>query len=472
MKECVFIILGATGDLAKRKLIPAIYNLIEEKKIDKFAVIGAAIQDFTSDKVLGMAKKFVKNCKETTWKKLEKNFYYEQLDFYDFQGYLRLKERIKLLEKNHSLKANLDKADLGKASLDSGKHLFYLATMPEHFSIITDYLNKSGIVKRQSLASSKKWSRIVYEKPFGYDLKTSKAINKSVLKVFDESQIYRIDHYLGKELVGDIALVRFTNRIFEPLWNNKHIDSVQIILSETKGITGRGKFYDATGAINDMIQSHMLEILALVCMEQPKELSGKCIRDAKTKVLKKVKVDSSVLGQYIGYKSETGVKSGSKTETFAAVKLFVNNRRWKGVPFYLKTGKYLKHNDVSIHIKFKMVKCLLSSCPSDSNYLTINIQPEEGFYLGINSKIPGKYEVTPVKMDFCHSCLFGPNTPQAYENLLLDVIRGDQSVFLRSDEIELSWKIVEKIKKGNPKIHRYKKGSDGPKENFKIGWKI
>jgi glucose-6-phosphate 1-dehydrogenase len=454
MNECTFIILGATGDLTKRKLIPAIYWLVKDKKIDKFAIIGVANSKSNINQILSESKKFIKKVDGRVWRSIEASCYYQQFDFYKPQDFLNLKDVISIVEKKHKL---------------SGNRLFYLATWPQHFEVITKNLVKSGIVEKYENQKQKKvgWSRIVYEKPFGYDLKSARKINQAILKLFNENQIYRIDHYLGKELVGNIELVRFTNRVFEPLWCNKHIDSIQIILSENICVEGRGKSYDSCGAINDVVQGHMLQIMALVGMEAPKMLSGKYIRDAKEKVLEKVIVDDVLLAQYEGYLKEKGVAHKSKTETFGAVKLYIDNRRWHGVPFYLKTGKCLDKKEIGIHIRFKMVKCLLNqSCPSDSNYLTIKIQPDEGFFLELNTKVPGKNEVTPVKMDFCHTCLFGQNTPKAYEVLLEDVIRGDQSYFLRSDEILESWRIVEKIKKlaKNKKLYSYKKGSSGPVE--------
>jgi len=383
-------------------------------------------------------------------------------------GYAKLKNLIKDVEKKYKL----------------SNRLFYLATLPQHFKIITKYLGEQKIVekhqdKKECEDCKHPWSRIVYEKPFGHNLKSAKEINKCIAKLFHEKQIYQIDHYLGKELVSNIALVRFTNRIFEPLWNSKHIDSVQIILKETLGVGTRGKFYDKHGAIKDVVQNHMLQILALVAMETPTKLEAKPIRDAKAKVLKKVKVKNTILGQYQGYKKAADINPKSTTETFATLKLCINNKRWKDVPFYLKTGKCLDKRETSIHIKFKPVQCLLSkNCPSDTNYLVIKIKPNEGIILELNAKTPGKAkEITPVEMEFCHSCLFGPNTPAAYEILLADVINGDQSTFVRSDEIEQSWKIIEQIPMDKLKVYPYKQGSTGPKEiknldkKRKINWR-
>ncbi len=469
MRECTFVILGATGDLSKRKLIPAIYKLIKDKKIDKFAIIGAANSNSSVDKILESSKQFIKRYDAKTWKKLKSVTYYQQLNFYKSKDYSKLQTVIEKTEKKHKL---------------CGNKLFYLATMPEHFKKITECLSKNKIVtkhdsKKECEDCSHPWSRIVYEKPFGHDLKTAKEINRCILKLFHEKQIYRIDHYLGKELVSNIGLVRFTNKIFEPLWCNKQIDSIQIILSEKIGIDSRGRFYDQYGAIKDVVQNHMLQILALVAMEPPRRFIAQDIRDAKAKLLKKVKVDSAILGQYEGYREEKDVDPKSNTETFAALKLSINNKRWKGVPFYLKTGKALKKKEASIHLKFKMVDCILNkSCPTDSNYMTIKISPDEGFFLELNAKLPEiSDEITTVKMDFCHSCTFGPNSPAAYEVLLSDVIKGDQSTFVRSDEIAISWKIIDQIHKNKLKVYPYKKGSSGPKElanldkDRKISWR-
>ena len=256
------------------------------------------------------------------------------------------------------------------------------------------------------------------------------------------------------------------------MWNNQHIESVSINISEDIGVENRGAFYDNYGALKDMVQSHMLQILALVAMEPPKKLTADFIRDAKANVLKRVEVEKTVLGQYEGYTQEKRVNPESKTETFVALRLKVNNNRWDGVPFYLKTGKCLSKRESFVEITFKRVECLLDFCPSQSNSLKIKIHPDGGFYLGLNVKVLGvANEVMPVSMDFCHSCLFGPNTPEAYQVLLSDVIKGDQSAFIRSDEVELSWKILKQIKIDKAEVYIYKKSSDGPDEQkdlFKI----
>ncbi len=449
LDECVFVIFGVTGDLAKRKLIPAIYKLVASQKICRFALVGVSFDDTTMPKVLDQAKPYIPDCDQAIWAKMQEYLYYYRMDFHDSQAYKPLHELLERVEGTHKLACN---------------RLFYLATMPHHFEVITQNISQYGIVEEHRDERGT-WPRVVYEKPFGYDRTSAKHINRAIQCVFDEKQVFRIDHYLGKELVANIALARFTNRFFEPLWNKDHIDSVQIILSQDQGINGRGDFYDSYGALKDVVQNHILQMLSLVAMEPPEKFTAEHIRDAKVRVLSKVKVDSVILGQYEGYLQEKGVIPESKTETFAALKLAIKNRRWKGVPFYVKTGKYLNTNEASIHIKFKMVKCLLDLCPMDSNYLTIKVQPAEGFYLELNAKAPGVFnQVVPVTMNFSHTASFGPNTPAAYEVLLADVIRGDHFAFVRADEIDWSWKIIERVNKKKGDLYKYAKGSSGPKE--------
>ncbi|MBS3115987.1 glucose-6-phosphate dehydrogenase [Candidatus Woesearchaeota archaeon] len=447
MPEITFIILGVTGDLAKRKIIPAIYKLIEENKIEKFALVGAARRELEMKEILKEAREFIKDVKENIWQRLENNAYYQQFDFYDCQHYRKLGKILRNLESKHQL---------------PGHRLFYLATLPDHFNAITLNLAKTGIAKEQG----KKWSRLVYEKPFGHDLPSARKINRGIARVFNENQVYRIDHYLGKELVGNIAILRFTNRVLEPLWDSSNIQSVQIHFREKIGLEGRGNFYDKYGALKDVVQNHMLQMLALTAMEAPQKLTGKFIRDEKAKVLKVIKVKDLLLGQYSGYQKEKDVDSNSSTETFAAVKLSINNKRWKNVPFYLITGKNLDKKEVKIDIKFKSVHCLLSaSCPSDTNYLTIRVQPDEGFSLELFAKVPGKANaVMPAKMNYCHECIRDLRSPEAYEILLEDVIKGDQSLFVRSDEIEYQWKVIKQILRKKNQIYEYNIGSAGPQE--------
>lgn len=451
LHECMIVILGGTGDLSKRKLIPAIYKLVADRRLCKFAIVCVSNDDTTIQATLERALPFIPDVDATVWQQIQDHTLYYRLDFHDQMAYQALGAYLQQQEENYSL---------------VGNRMFYLATMPEHFGAITQNLARYDIVRshaEQIVGAG--WSRVVYEKPFGTDLFSAQHINASIAQVFNESQVFRIDHWLGKELVGNIALVRFTNRIFEPIWNKENIDSVQIIMNETIGVEGRGRYYDTYGVLKDMVQNHMMQLLALIAMEAPQKLVSHDIRDAKAEVLKKIKVQSVLLGQYKGYLQEKDIKSNSTTPTFAALKITVDNERWSGVPFYLKTGKYLNTRMATIHIRFKKVECLLESCPSEPNALTINIHPQEGFYLELNAKVPGvSNKVTPVTMNFSHAALFGPNTPEAYELLLSDVIRNDHSIFVRNDEIERSWSVIEQINQLNPPLYQYEKWSSGPVE--------
>jgi len=452
MHACTLVIMGATGDLTRRKLIPAIHKLLVDKKIEKIAVVGVSNIKTTAEHVLWSSEKYIEQG-WTTYNAIASIFYYEVLNFYCDTDYQKLAARLSEVEAKHGL---------------PGNRLFYLATMPEHFAPITKKLLHHGIAqkakKTKKAVEHEPWSRVVYEKPFGSDLASARSINKAIAEVFSERQAYRIDHYLGKEVIGNIALVRFTNLFFQPLWNKKYIESVQIIMREKIGIEGRGQFYDSYGAVKDVVQNHVLQMLALVAMESPRLLSGEYIRNAKVNVLKKVTVEDILLGQYAGYIDEKGVAKNSRTETFAALKVSIHNRRWSRVPFYLLAGKNLSCKHTAIHIKFKHPICLLAkNCPTDSNYLTFRVQPDAGFFLELNAKVPNQaYQVTPVTMDFSHRYMFGPNTAGAYEVLLQDAIRGDQSTFVRFDEIEYSWKIVENALQKRRKLHVYEPGSDGP----------
>jgi glucose-6-phosphate 1-dehydrogenase len=458
--KIVFVIMGVTGDLAKLKLIPAIYNLLKLNTVSHVSLFGVARSDVTIQSILEEAKKGIKDVDNLVWNKLCESAYYQKLDFNNLADFESLKAKIKEVE----IKENL-----------SGNRLFYLATLPEHFELATINLAKVGLVN----SKDDKWERVIYEKPFGDSLHSAKKINKAIDRVFLEENVYRIDHYLGKELVGDIALLRFTNRILEPLWNNKHIDSVQIICDENFGIKNRGNYFDKYGAVKDVLQNHILQMLSLVAMEPPEFISGEYLRDEKVKVLKKTKIVDILLGQYEGYENEKGIIAGSQTETFFTAKLEVNNKRWRGVPFFVLAGKNLGKKETVIHIKFKGVNCLLAkTCPSDNNYLTIRIEPNEGFSFELNSKSLRKgFEIEPINMEYCHRCEHGLNTPEAYEILLEQAIMGERSFFVRNDEVELAWKIIDKIKKDNLIVYKYPIGSSGPKEladwnkKNKIIWK-
>ncbi len=471
-KKLTFVIFGITGDLAKLKLIPAIYMLLKLNPNLEIFLVGVARSPVNIQSILDeikgnlSAQVGIKELDEKVWQRLYDKASYQILDLTNLTDFEKLKTKVIDIERQNKL---------------SGDRLFYLATLPEYFESTTENLAKVGLVN----VKDKKWERVVYEKPFGKDFKTARQINKKISQVFLEENVYRIDHYLGKELVGNIALIRFTNRILEPLWNKKHIESVQIINSENFGIKNRGNYFDKYGTIKDILQNHLLQMTALLAIEPPKFLAGEYLRDEKVKVLKKIKIKDILLGQYDGYLNEKGVERDSKTETFFTARLEINNKRWRNIPFFIKAGKNLAKKETVIHIKFKPVKCLLAkTCPSDSNYLTIHVEPNEGFAFEINSKSIRKgFEIEPIEMEYCHHCEHSFNTPEAYEVILEQAILGEQSFFVRNDEVEMAWKIVdsaEKITKGKDGVkvvHKYSVGSTGPKEleawslKNKINWK-
>ena len=456
--ETIFIIFGASGDLARRKLIPALHAVIAADKLKKYFIIGAALDDTTAADLIRQSRIYMSHVpgEKRALDELNKHVYYEQFDFTKINDYTSLGQKITKLKEQY----NFSQPNL----------LIYLAAPAHFYSDITRYIAESGIAKRVAKGITP-WTRIVYEKPFGSDFRSADEINDCIAAHFDESQIYRIDHYLTKELVGNIAFVRFTNAVFEPLWNNRYIDNVQIILSEADSIGGRGLYYDHFGAIKDVMQNHMLELMALVAMETPKRLTGEDIREQRVKVLEKVEVVDSFVGQYEGYTKEENVASDSKTETYACAYLRINNPRWAGVPFYLKTGKCLSKKRTIIHIQFKQVDCLLVECPIESNVLNIEVSPQAGFSLRLNAKSPGEpNQIIPVDMEFCHSCIFGFRDAQAYETIFEEILRGEEAISVRFDEIEYAWLIIDEIKKQQREreLYIYSCGSNGPKEQKKI----
>lgn len=447
MNNCALILLGVTGDLARNKLFPALYALFIKGKFDNSIIIGAANTDIVLDQLMSEVKKKVNPADDDRWHQFVKRCEYVRVDFTQEKDFAVLYQKVQAAESGNGL---------------PGNRLVYCATAPYFYCTITNSLAQSGLVKRSDHKNTV-WQRIIYEKPFGHDTASAHQINQCIKNNFEESQIFRIDHYLTKELVGNIALVRFTNIVFEPLWNNRFIDQVEIVLDETLGLEGRGVFYDKYGAIADVMQNHMMQLMALIGMEAPEKLTGEHIRAQRAKVLSKVQVVDAVLGQYQGYTQEHGIAPDSKTETFAQVLLHIDNARWAGVPFFLRTGKQLVKKETAIYIKFKQVDCLLThACPSDSNYLTIEISPNPLFALTLNTKKPGKAdEVMPVQMHFAHTA-FGEHMPQAYETLLEEVIKGEQSVSVRFDEIEYAWQVIDEIRARKPPLYVYQKGSSGP----------
>ena len=471
IEPCVIIIFGATGDLTNRKLLPALYkleldNLIhEDSKIIAFARKEKSNQQFRNESLISI-KSFSKfPVKEDIWKKLASKIFYHQSEFQNAEGYTKLKNLIK--------KICIKNAECNK--------IFYLAAPPGFFEAII------GNLKRSGLNESPGWSRVVFEKPFGNDLSSAKKLNETIKKAFNENQIYRIDHYLGKELVQNLLVLRFANSIFDPLWNKKYIDHVQITVAEDLGVGARGNYYDKAGALRDMVQNHMIQLVALTAMEPCVKLDADDIREEKVKVLRSIRPfaskdvkEMSVRGQYVSgtvnekkinaYRDEEKVAKNSNTETFVALKLNIDNARWANVPFYLRTGKRLRERVAEINIVFKQdLGILFKSNASgiDPNMLIIRIQPEEGISLQFAAKVPGrKMAIDNVRMDFCHECRFGPNTPDAYERLIYDIIIGDQTLFTSWDMVEHSWEIIDKVSNGwkRGKVLYYEPGTWGPKE--------
>lgn len=448
MNDCTIIIIGITGDLARRKLIPALYKLVALGKINRFLLVGAALEDTTIGQILSEAQHYIPTIDNDIWNSLVKSSYYIRVDALRVNDFGALQECICHLERKFQM---------------PGNRLLYCSTAANLFCPITEHAVRTGLIERRVITP---WHRVVYEKPFGYDLQSAHDINSCISRILEDEQIYRIDHYLTEELVSNIALVRFTNCIFEPLWNNHYISQVQIILNEKLCVGNRGGYYDKYGALKDMLQNHMLELLALIGMEPPKQLTGEQIRAERAKVLKQVHVVDALIGQYDGYVQEPYVQEGSKTETFAAAHLIIDNPRWKGVPFFLKTGKCLHQKDTAIHIQFKKVDCLLAKqCPSEPNFLTIQVTPNPSFFLTLNVKKPGfVQDVMPVRMEFCHGCLFKEHSAESYEVIFDEVMRGEHSVSVRFDEIEHAWKIVDTINAMNLPLYRYERGSHGPAE--------
>ena len=440
--------MGATGDLAQKKLFPAIYRLLLHHRMgENVFVVGIGRKEFTKEEFLQKVRSNIPTVEEATWKRFAGALDYYSLDFTDAPKYAEFAQFLAEKEKIHGT---------------NGNRLFHLATLPENFHVIAQNLSKSGLVNQTG-----NWCRVVFEKPFGKNKESAKKLNKDISKVFTDDQIFRIDHYLGKELVQNIEVFRFANPIISHLWNNQFIDHVQINLIEDFGVENRAAFYDSEGALRDVAQNHLLQMLSLVTMDTPKEFTENHFHTEKIKILKKIKPlnrEEVVLGQYEHYMNEPGVKENSKTETFSAFKLFLNHKKWKDVPFYLRTGKNLAKRYSSIYIQFK--KDVKSALPHEGlapNYLVIQIQPDDGIVLQLNGKLPHeKTKIKPVKLTFCHKCLFGINTPEAYETLLYDAAKGDKSSFLRHEEIEHAWKIMDPMINANLPIHTYSKGSFGP----------
>jgi glucose-6-phosphate 1-dehydrogenase len=447
LAPCVFVLFGATGDLTRRKLAPALYALHKEQLLPtEFAVLAYARRDKDDTVFRGDLKAAMTEFEPDVdisgadWQSFVERCFYVRGEFDSVEGFELLKTRLDNLDVERGVKHN---------------RLFYLAIPPEQYEGVAGHLGEVSLSKP---TDDKTWARIIVEKPFGYDLPTSEHLNDALLTHFGEDQIYRIDHYLGKETVQNILVFRFANEIFEPLWNNKHIDHVQITVAEKIGVEGRGNFFDETGMTRDVLQNHALQILSLTAMEAPFSLEANAVRDEKVKAIRAIRPiaaedvhEMTVRGQYAGYRTEEGVKPESVTETYVALKLFVDNWRWGGVPFYVRCGKAMPKRVTEVVVQFKAIPQVLFARTNrddlQPNVLVMRIQPDEGIHIQIAAKEPGPAMVLkPVNLDFNYNEEF-KNIPiaDAYERLLLDAIRGDASLFARGDEVEAAWKLLTPI---------------------------
>lgn len=444
-------IFGMSGDLAKRKLIPALYKLFQTGKTTghTFTIIGIGHDASTVETIIKNAKPFIEKIDEETLSAFIASCSYHVMDFDNPERFTDFAQ---------NLRDNKDALALNRIA--------YMAVPAEYFCSLTKAITKEGLLEKGNSQH-----RIVYEKPFGWDRNSAREINDCIGQILDKNQVYHVDHYLTKTLVSNIILMRFSNIIFEPVWNHEYIDHVEIILDESIGIGDRGSYYDQYGALKDVVQNHMLQMLALVAMEEPKSVNDEDIEERKTEILKLVKVQEVILGQYEGYQQERAVNPQTTTETFVACKLTIDHPRWLTVPFYIRTGKYLNQKLTTIIITFKKMKsCFIKESNSCApNVLTITMSPDEGFRLLLNAKKPHSIdEVTTVSMDFCYSCLFGAETTQAYITLLQSIFAGDHSISVSSQEIDYQWSIIDAIKARNCPILPYKKGSHGPEAALKL----
>src|SRR5216110_430678 len=476
-QPCTIVIFGATGDLTHRKLVPALYNLAADGDLPPAVeIVGFARRPKTDDEFRRDLEEATRNFSRQTvrdeiWKNFSQSIFYHQSEFEDESGYQSLAKRLDEIDKNHGTRGN---------------RLFYFASAPEQFEPILKNLKAAGLNK----AKEGSWARVIIEKPFGRDLASAQELNRVVSDAFAEDQTYRIDHFLGKETAQNILVLRFANAIFEPIWNARYIDHIQITAAETLGVEGRAGYYETAGALRDMVQNHLLQLLCLVAMEAPTDLRADSIRDEKVKVVRSLRryradeiAEFVIRGQYTsgainaknvpGYREEEKVNPKSETETYVALRLSIDTWRWSDVPIYLRVGKRLPKSATEISVHFKKAPMVLfnrDSTEHDQNVLVIRIQPDEGISLRMMAKIPGtSLRIEPVKMDFHYGTSFGKASPEAYERLLLDAMSGDATLFARRDEVEEAWSFIDTIEqawteKNAPSLTFYPAGSWGPEE--------
>jgi len=482
---CAVVIFGASGDLTRRKLMPALYNLAVSRSLPSgFAVVGVARRAKTNDQFRSEMREGVssfsrrKPIDPALWSDFERGVSYVAGTFDDPKTYSDLRAHLEQLDSERGTRKN---------------RLYYLAVPPAEFGVIMRNLKEAGLVAHAATASAPgaPWTRVIIEKPFGHDLESARLLNDTVAETFDESQVFRIDHYLGKETVQNLLVFRFANSLFEPLWNREHVDHVQITVAEEIGVEGRGKFYEQTGVTKDIVENHLMQLLCLTAMEPPISLAADAVRDEKVKVLRSLRPmerslvqENVVRGQYTrgyvkaeevpGYREEPDVAKDSRIETFVAMRVHVDNWRWGGVPFYVRAGKRLARRVTEIAIQFKKVPHTLFSAPDGGispNVLAMRIQPDEGIALRFTTKEPGGHTVLrDVAMDFRYGTAFGSNTPEAYERLLLDATRGDATLFTRRDEVEEQWAYMDHVldawrEQANAPPPAYAAGTWGPDQS-------
>lgn len=470
----LLVIFGASGDLTARKLLPSLFELhVRELLPEHFCILGAARTDYTDEEYRAEEKKQIletsknKELDEAQLDSFLRRVFYLAFDSTNSAEYGKLKERIRFLQQQEQL---------------PDKVIYYLATPPLMYELVPACLQENGMNVPEKEDG---WRRVIVEKPFGTSLESAQRLNQHLCKIFDEKEIYRIDHYLGKETVQNILVLRFSNGIFEPLWNRNYVDSVEISASETLGVENRGKYYDGAGALRDMIQNHLMQLMAFTTMESPSVFDPEPIRDEIVKVFRALRpyqpkeIDKLIVrGQYEGYRQEKNVAPDSNTETYVAMKMFIDNWRWSGVPFYIFTGKKLPEKTSEIVVNFKSTphqlfagQCSGSSC----NKLIIRIQPNESITLKFGLKMPGAgFTVKQVGMDFRYDSLSKSYLPDAYERLLLDAMLGDSTLYARSDALEASWKLIDPIlrhwqEEGSKNLFFYEPGEDGPLEKALLG---